>query len=248
MRGARRIALVLTAWLASAGSAAAADGIELSLKLGEEAGGDGVAPAVKMLLALTAITLAPALLISMTAFTRIVIVLAFVRQAVGTQNIPPTQVLLGLSLALTFVVMAPTAKRLHAEVIAPYDAQALTSSAALEKGQRVMADFLVRQTRDRDLWMFHELTQTPRPSTVDAIPFHLLVPAFMVSELRTGFEMGFLLLLPFVLVDLLVASILTSMGMVMMPPTVVSAPLKVLVFILVDGWALLCRSLVTSFL
>ena len=205
-------------------------------------------PALKILLLLTVLSIAPAILISMTSFTRIVVVLSFVRQAVGTQNVPPMQVILSLSLLLTAVVMAPVFHRIETDALAPYEAREIGGEVAWERGSAVVRDFLIRQTREDDLRLFYELSQTPRPARVADVSLSLLVPAFMISELRTGFEMGFLLFLPFVLVDLLTGSVLTSMGMVMLPPTMVSTPLKLLLFVLVDGWALLTRSLVASFL
>lgn len=204
-------------------------------------------PALKLLLLLTVLALAPGILISMTSFTRIVVVLTFVRQAVGTQNVPPTQVILALSLLLTGVVMAPVFSRLQTEALDPYESQEIDGDEAYERGSGIMRDFLIRQTREDDLTLFYELSRTDRPAELSEVSLHLLVPAFMISELRTGFEMGFLLFLPFVLVDLISGSVLTSMGMVMLPPTMISTPLKLLLFVLVDGWALLTRSLVTSF-
>lgn len=204
-------------------------------------------PAIKILLLMTVLSLAPAILISMTSFTRIVIVLSFVRQAVGTQNVPPMQVILSLSLLLTAVVMAPIAHRIQTEALDPYESEQIDGDEAMNRGSAIMRGFLIRQTREDDLVLFYELSQTDRPADLDEVSLHLLVPAFMISELRTGFEMGFLLFLPFVLVDLITGSVLTSMGMVMLPPTMVSTPLKLLLFVLVDGWALITRSLVASF-
>lgn len=206
-----------------------------------------VSPAMKMLVVLTVLSIAPAILISMTSFTRIVVVLGFVRQAVGTQNVPPTQVVMALSLVLTMVVMAPVAHRIQTEAVDPYESQQITGDEAWERGSGIVREFLIRQTREDDLALFYELSATERPDALEDVSLHLLVPAFLISELRTGFEMGFLLFLPFVLVDLLVGSTLTSMGMVMLPPTMISTPLKVLLFVLVDGWALLTRALVASF-
>lgn len=224
---------------------AAPGGITVQLPDPEEP--SEMVPALKMLLLLTVLSLAPAILISVTSFTRIVIVLSFVRQAVGTQNVPPMQVILSLSLLLTAVVMAPVFHRIQTRALDPYEAEEITGEEAWERGSGVLRDFLIRQTREDDLLLFYELSGTDRPDALEDVSLHLLVPAFMISELRTGFEMGFLLFLPFVLVDLITGSVLTSMGMVMLPPTMVSTPLKLLLFVLVDGWALLTRSLVASF-
>lgn len=206
-----------------------------------------MAPALKMILLLTVLSIAPAILISMTSFTRIVVVMGFVRQAIGTQNVPPTQVVLSLSLLLTMVVMAPVAHRIQTEAFDPYEAGQIDGDIAFDRGSAVIREFLIRQTRADDLALFHDLSGVTVPDSVDEVSLHLLVPAFLISELRTGFEMGFLLFLPFVLIDLITGSILTSMGMVMLPPTMISTPLKLLLFVLVDGWALLTHSLVASF-
>jgi flagellar biosynthetic protein FliP len=220
---------------------------QLTLSLAEAQGPEQMVPALKILVLLTILSLAPAILISMTSFTRIVIVLSFVRQAVGAQNVPPMQVVMALSLLLTGVVMAPVAHRLDAEVLEPYTQKTLDEKQALARAASVMSDFLVPQTRENDLRLFYELSKTSVPSSAHDVELHLLVPAFMISELRTGFEMGFLVFLPFVLIDLIVASILTAMGMVMLPPTMLATPLKLLLFVVVDGWSLLSRSLVASF-
>jgi flagellar biosynthesis protein FliP len=210
-------------------------------------GPEQVGPAIKIILLLTILSIAPAILISVTSFVRIVIVLSFVRQAVGASGVVPTQVLMSLSLVLTAVVMTPVARRLDSEVINPYSQQKIDEGQGFQKAKEIINAFLVRQTRREDLALFYEITQTAAPARVEDVASHLLIPAFMISELRTGFEMGFLVFLPFVLIDLIVASLLTAMGMVMVPPTMISTPLKLLLFVVADGWALLCRSLVGSF-
>ena len=220
---------------------------ELTLSFGEEGGPEQVVPILKVLAALTVLTLAPAILISMTSFTRIVIVLSFVRQALGAQNVPPMQVVMSLSLLLTGVVMAPVAQRLDQAVLSPYTEKEIGDEEALKRSTKIVKEFLLPHTREGDLALFYDMTQSERPETVEDVALHLLVPAFMISELRTGFEMGFLVFLPFVLIDMTVASLLTSMGMVMLPPTMMSIPLKLLLFVMVDGWQLLTRSLVGSF-
>ena len=220
---------------------------QLTLSLAEVQGPEQVVPALKILFMFTILSIAPAILISMTAFTRIVIVLSFLRQALGSQNVPPIQVIMALSLLLTGVVMTPVAQRLDAEALEPYIQKELNEKQAFERAAQVARDFLLPQTREADLRLFYELNHTPLPKTQPEVGLHLLVPAFMISELRTGFEMGFLIFLPFVLIDLIVASILTAMGMVMLPPTMLAAPLKLLLFVVVDGWSLMSRSLVASF-
>jgi flagellar biosynthetic protein FliP len=220
---------------------------QLTLSLADVQGPEQVVPALKILLMFTILSIAPAILISMTSFTRIVIVLSFLRQALGSQNVPPMQVIMALSLLLTGVVMTPVAQRLDVEAFEPYQQKELNEKQAFERAATVARDFLVPQTREADLRLFYELNRTPLPKTQAEVGLHLLVPAFMISELRTAFEMGFLIFLPFVLIDLIVASILTAMGMVMLPPTMLATPLKLLLFVVVDGWSLLSRSLVASF-
>jgi flagellar biosynthetic protein FliP len=233
-------------WAASA-QPTPAPTAQLTIGLPNLQGPEQVAPALKILLLLTVLSLAPAILVCMTSFTRIVVVLSFVRQAIGTQNVPPTQVMVSLALLLTAVVMAPVARRVHAEALEPYRQHQLNEEQAFEAAKQVVSEFLIRQTREEDLRLMYELSEADRPQTRAEIDLHLLVPAFLISELRTGFEMGFLLFLPFVLVDLIVASILTSLGMIMVPPTMLSMPMKVLLFVAVDGWSLLTRSVVVSF-
>lgn len=233
--------------LACACTAFAQQTPSVSISLGAGTGPEQLVPSLKVLGLLTVLTLAPALLISMTSFTRIVVVLSFVRQAVGSQNVPPTQIILSLSLLLTFVVMAPVATRVNQDAIVPYTEKRIDEAAAWDAARVPISQFLLAQTREDDLKLFYELAKAKLPSTPSEVGMHLLVPAFMISELRTGFEMGFLLFLPFALIDLVVASLLTSMGMMMLPPTTLSTPLKLLLFVAVDGWALLTRSLVASF-
>ena len=220
---------------------------QLTLSLAEMQGPEQVVPALKILLMFTVLSIAPAILISMTSFTRIVIVLSFLRQALGSQNVPPMQVIMALSLLLTAVVMTPVAQRLDKEAFEPYIQKQLDEKMAFERAAIVARDFLVPQTREADLRLFYDLNHTELPKTQAEVGLHLLVPAFMISELRTAFEMGFLIFLPFVLIDLIVASILTAMGMVMLPPTMLATPLKLLLFVVVDGWSLISRSLVASF-
>jgi flagellar biosynthetic protein FliP len=219
----------------------------VSITVGTGQGPEQLVPALKVLLMMTVLSLAPAIIISMTSFTRIVVVLSFMRQAVGSQNVPPTQVILALSLLLTVVVMTPVASEVHRNAIVPYTEKRIDEAAAWDAARVPVTDFLLRQTRPEDLKLFYDLSKTPPPASANDVQIHLAVPAFMISELRTGFEMGFLLFLPFALIDLIVASLLTSMGMMMLPPTTLSTPLKLLLFVAVDGWALITRSLVSSF-
>ena len=229
-------------------SAALAQGMpELTLSLPTDGTPKQVIPALKILGMLTLLTLAPAMLICLTSFTRIIVVLNFARQALGTQGVPPTQVISSLALMLSFVVMAPVATRVNTEALDPYMEEQIDENELYERSRLIISSFLVRQTREADLMLFYDVTKTAPPTKEEDIKPHLLVPAFLISELRTGFEMGFLLFLPFVLVDLVAGAVLTAMGMVMLPPTMLSTPLKVLLFVVVDGWSLLTRSLMASF-
>lgn len=230
------------------GVAAVAQRASITIQLpGADGKAPRLAPALEMLVLLTLLAVAPALLVSMTAFTRIIIVLSFLRQALGVQNIPPMQVLLALSVVLTGVVMAPTFAKLNETAIRPYNQETISQDAALTQGSAVMKEFMLGQTREQDLVLFHELAGVDLPASPDALSLHLVVPAFMISELRTGFEVGFLIFLPFILIDLVVASVLTALGMMMLPPTMIATPLKILVFVLVDGWALVMRAIVGGY-
>jgi flagellar biosynthesis protein FliP len=240
-------ACILLATLFASLPAAAQDVPGINISVGTGSGPEQLVPALKVLLLLTVLSLAPAIVISMTSFTRIVVVLSFMRQAVGSQNVPPTQVILALSMMLTVVVMAPIGTHVYQEAIVPYTAKQIDEVGAWEAARKPITTFLLKQTRPEDLKLFYDLSRTQEPANADEVSIHLAVPAFMISELRTGFEMGFLLFLPFALIDLIVASLLTSMGMMMLPPTTLSTPLKLLLFVAVDGWALLTRSLVSSF-
>ncbi len=233
--------LVSVAWPALAAAAPS-----LQLDLGAEAPAQADA-AVKMVLVLTVLAVAPALLLATTSFLRIAIVLAFVRSGLGIQGMPPNQVMMALALFLTFAVMGPVASEVYGRGLGPYLRGELAAEAAFASGSAPLRDFMLRQTRAEDLELFYELHRAPRPASPGELRLSLLVPAFITSELRTAFEMGFLLLVPFLLVDLVVASILVSMGMVMVPPTLVSLPVKVMLFVVADGWHLLVGSLARSF-
>lgn len=207
----------------------------------------GGSSAVKLFLLLTALSFATAALIAITSFTRIVIVLSFLRQALGTPQLPPNQVVIALSLALTAFVMAPTFSRVHADALGPYLEDRLSGQEALDRGSGPVLEFLLRQTRPEDLRLFYEISNQPRPTRADEVPLSIAVPAFMVSELTTAFRMGLFIFIPLLLIDLLVSAVLMALGMMMVPPTLVSLPLKIGVFLLADGWHLLVQSLVRSF-
>jgi flagellar biosynthetic protein FliP len=205
-----------------------------------------VSVAVQIVVLMTLLTLAPSLLILMTSFTRIVIVLGFVRSAIGVPNAPANQIIVGLSLFLTFFIMGPVFDRMNTEAIQPYLSGTMTSTDALDKASVPLKDFMLRQTRTRDLEFFLELGRFG-PTPVKDLSLRVVIPAFVLSELQTAFQMGFLLFLPFLVIDLLVSSVLMALGMMMMPPVVVSLPFKLLLFVLVDGWHLVVRALVESF-
>jgi flagellar biosynthetic protein FliP len=209
-------------------------------------GGGGSAP-VRIFLLLTALSFATALLVSVTSFTRIVIVFSFLRQALGTPQLPPNQVLVGLSLVLSAFVMQPTAARVYGDALGPYLEDRIGHGEALERASGPMREFMLRQTREQDLQLFLEIGNRPRPLRGEPLPMTVVVPAFMVSELTTAFRMGLFLYVPLLLIDLLVASVLMSMGMMMVPPMMISLPLKVGVFLMADGWRLVVASLARSF-
>lgn len=206
-----------------------------------------VATALKIIGVMTILSLAPAILISMTSFTRIVIVLSFVRQAIGSNGAPPNQVIVSLALLLTFFVMAPVAREMDERALTPYMNEEITEREAFDRAMAPLRDFMFRQTREDDLRLFYAISETERPESRDEVPLHILVPSFMLSEIRTAFTMGFMLFLPFLVVDMAIASILMSMGMVMLPPAMISLPLKIMLFVLVDGWGLVIGSLARSF-
>jgi flagellar biosynthesis protein FliP len=203
--------------------------------------------AVQLLILVGSISLIPALLFCVTGFTRILIVLGFIRTGLGTPTAPPNQVLTGIALFLTLFVMWPTFSQVKKDAIDPLTAHKITQTQALERGQKPMREFMFRQTRTKDLALFVNLSHEKRPKTRADVPTYVLIPAFIISELKTAFQIGFLIFLPFLVIDLVVSSTLMSMGMMMLPPAFISLPFKILLFVLVDGWDLVIRSLVESF-
>jgi flagellar biosynthesis protein FliP len=203
--------------------------------------------AVQLLLLVGGISLVPALLFTVTGFTRILIVLGFVRQGLGTSTSPPNQVLIGIAFFLTLFVMAPTLDEVKHDAYEPLRAGHITQEVALKRAEEPMRQFMFAQTRESDLALFAKLAHLKRPQTRADIPTHVLIPAFTISELKTAFQIGFLIFLPFLIIDLVVGSTLMSMGMVMLPPVFISLPFKILLFVLVDGWGLVTRSVVESF-
>ena len=207
-----------------------------------------VSAPLQIVLFLTLLSFVPAALVIMTSFTRIAIVFHFLRQALGTQEMPSNQMLVGLTLFLTFFIMAPVGERIHADAIAPAMAGQIDVTEALTRGAPPLREFMLKQTREADLALFVELGKVPRPSTPADLPMRVVVPAFAISELKTGFQMGFFLFVPFLLIDLVVSTTLLSMGMLQLPPAMISLPFKILLFVLIDGWHLVVGSLVKSFL
>lgn len=205
-----------------------------------------VSVAIQIVILMTMLSFAPAMVMLMTSFTRIVIVLGFVRTAMGVQSAPSNQIIIGLSLFLTFFLMGPTIDRIQNEAVKPYMDGQITSSAAMDKAAAPLREFMLKQTRTRDLEFFLQLGRFP-PTKVQELPMRVVIPAFVISELQTAFQMGFLLFLPFLVIDFIVSSVLMSLGMMMMPPSVVSLPFKLLLFVLVDGWHLVVKSIVESF-
>ncbi len=250
---ARRLAAALAGLVALVPAmAAAADPIALpalpALTVTQGAGGTQTwSLSLQILAAMTALTLLPAILLLTTSFTRIIIVLGFMRQALGTTQSPPNQVLLGLALFLTAFIMAPVLTKAYDAGVKPYMAGQMSAEQALPAAIKPMRDFMLDQTRESDLKLFAQIARVPGYGDRDAVPFPVVVSAFAVSELKTAFQMGFLIYIPFVIIDLIVASVLMSMGMMMLSPMIVSLPFKVMLFVLVDGWALLIGTLASSF-
>jgi flagellar biosynthetic protein FliP len=202
---------------------------------------------LQILAVMTVLTLLPSFLITMTAFTRITIVLAILRQALGLQTTPSNQILLGLALFLTIFIMQPVLERANAEALQPYLAEQITSVDALQKASRPFHEFMLKQTRESDIALFMRISKTPDVQTAQEVPFFVLAPAFLTSELKTAFQIGFVLFIPFLIIDLVVASVLMAMGMMMLSPVIISLPFKIMLFVLVDGWALVIGSLTSSF-
>ncbi|MDO7788377.1 flagellar type III secretion system pore protein FliP [Desulforamulus aquiferis] len=206
-----------------------------------------VVDSVKLLIFLTLLSLVPAFLMMLTSFTRIVVVLSFLRSALGTQQTPPNQVLIGLALFLTLFIMAPVYQDINQNAIEPYIANQLTYEQATENAAKPLRDFMVRQTREKDLGLFLSVANVDRPNNIDEVPMTIIVPAFVISELKTAFQIGFILFVPFLVIDMVVASTLMAMGMFMLPPVMVALPFKLLLFVMVDGWYLVVKSLLESF-
>src|ERR1044072_3511349 len=218
----------------------------VQITLGSNNGPQDVDSGIKILLFITLLSLAPSILLLMTCFTRVVIVLSFVLSALQLQGPPANQIIIGLSLFITYFVMAPVWENINRDAIAPYQAKQITGAQALDKASLHIRTFMLKQTRPKDVELFVAMAKL-EPTSPDQLPLRVVIPQFIISELRTAFQMGFLIFVPFILIDLVVATVLMSMGMMMMPPTTISLPLKLLLFVLVDGWSLVVQSLVRSF-
>ncbi|AUH50365.1 flagellar biosynthetic protein FliP [Chromobacterium sp. ATCC 53434] len=225
----------------------AAAGLPLMTSTPAAGGGQNYSLSLQMLLFMTALTFIPAMLLMMTAFTRIVIVLSLLRQALGTTQSPPNQVIVGLALFLTLFVMGPTFDQVYNKAWVPFSDDKISFNQALDEGSKPMKAFMLRQTREKDLAFFIEISQSEKPQTKEDVSMKTLVPAFAISELKTAFQIGFMIFIPFMIIDLVVASILMAMGMMMVSPVTISLPFKMMLFVLVDGWTLLMGSLVQSF-
>jgi flagellar biosynthetic protein FliP len=243
----RRLALGAALAALAVPVAASAAGLlpNVSLQIGGE--DERLTTPLQIVALLTLLSLAPAILVTVTAFVRIVIVLSFLRQAVGTQQMPPNQVIASLALFLTFFVMAPVLGEMKSAAFEPYQRAEIGDGEALERAYAPLRRFMLRQTREKDLALFVDAAGAARPATPEEVPPQVLLPAFLISEIKTAFQMGFLLYIPFLVLDLVVASVTTSMGMITLPPALISLPLKLMLFVLVDGWNVLTASIVQSF-
>ncbi|MEY2685465.1 MAG: flagellar type secretion system pore protein FliP [Pseudomonadota bacterium] len=234
----------LQVWAQNTG---AGTGAQLPLLIGQGAAGTSYSVPIQTLLFFTALSFLPAVLLMMTSFTRIVIVLSLMRQALGTQSAPPNQVIVGLSLFLTLFVMGPTLDKVYQDAYQPYAQNAIPFEQALERGEAPMRQFMLKQTRQSDFELFAKLGKLPANTTAETAPMRVLIPAFVISELKTAFQIGFMVFIPFLVIDMVVASVLMSLGMMMLSPVLVALPFKLMLFVLADGWNLLIGSLAASF-
>lgn len=234
-------------WAAHNGTAGAAPLPSVDLQITNTDDPSEVVDTLKLLTLLTILSLAPAFLVMMTSFTRIVIVLSFVRSALGTQQLPPNQILIGLALFLTFFTMYPTYQEINQQAIEPYTANQIGQTEFMDRASDPLRDFMLKQTREKDLLLFINMSQAELPASQEDVAISTLIPAFAISELKTAFQMGFYIFLPFLVIDIVVASTLMSMGMFMVSPVMISLPFKVLLFVMTDGWYLVVKSLMESF-
>ncbi|MFW6390115.1 MAG: flagellar type III secretion system pore protein FliP [Halanaerobiales bacterium] len=241
------IALLLVMLLPT--SAMAQDDIipNISLEIGTEENSDNLVPSLQLLLLLTILSLAPAILIMVTSFTRIIIVLSMIRNALATRTMPPNQVLIGLAIFITIFIMAPVWQGVIDEAVTPYMNEEIETDQMVENGLEPVRSFMFEHVREKDLSLFYNMTDMERPQNQTDVPIYLLIPAFILSELKVAFQIGFIIYIPFVMIDMVVASILMSMGMLMLPPVMISLPFKIMLFVLVDGWYLIIESLIRTF-
>ncbi len=220
----------------------------INLQVGDAANNpENLSNALQIIILLTILSLAPAIMIMLTSFTRIIIVLGFIRSSLATQQMPPNQVLIGLALFLTFFVMAPTFQQVNSQALQPYLNGKISQETAYDRGIKPLRQFMFKQTREKDLALMVKLSHRARPRNFSDIPNYVLIPAFIISELKTAFQIGFIIFVPFLVIDMVIASALMSMGMMMLPPMMISLPFKILLFVLVDGWNLVIQSLILSF-
>ncbi|MGD9974677.1 MAG: flagellar type III secretion system pore protein FliP [Desulfatirhabdiaceae bacterium] len=240
----------LTVWLpeASAVETPSATMPLFNIGINQLKGAENVSVVIEIFLLLTVLSIAPAILIMLTSFTRIIIVLSLLRQAMGTQQMPPNQVLIGIALFMTVFIMTPVWQTIHQTALQPYLDKKLDPEKALEAGILPLREFMMKQVREKDLALFVEISGQKRPNSPNDLPITVIVPAFIISELKTAFQIGFLIFIPFLILDMVVSSILLSMGMMMLPPVMISLPFKLMLFVLVDGWNLIVGSLVKSFM
>ena len=248
----RRVAILgaVLAFVAAGAALAQEPGIvipRIGVELGRAETPQQVSTTLQLLFLLTVLSLAPAILVMVTSFTRIIVVLGLLRQALGTQQMPPNQVLVGLALFLTFFVMAPTYTDVNRTALQPYIKKQISHEEAFRRGVDPVREFMLKQTREKDLGLFVHLSKISPPRGPQDVPTHVLIPAFMISELKTAFQIGFVIFIPFLIIDMVIASALMSMGMLMLPPIFISLPFKIILFVLADGWYLVVGSLVKSF-
>lgn len=245
-----RLALLVAVLVGIGTDALCAQGVvvpNVSLGIREAKNPDEVVGVIQVIFILTILALAPSILIMVTSFTRTIVVLGFLRQALGTQQMPPMQVLTALAIFLTFFIMSPTLNRINEQALVPYQNGTMTFSQAVKSAELPLREFMFRQTRQNDLSLFLGIMKHDKPLNKDEVPTRALIPAFMISELKTAFQIGFILFIPFLIIDMVVSSVLLSMGMMMLPPVMISLPFKIMLFVLVDGWNLLVGSIVRGF-
>lgn len=248
MRGWKGLLLILIVVIAAVPCAAADKGVSgIELRIGGGGEKTGYALPLQILALMTLLSLIPALILSVTSFTRLIIVSHFLRQALGTQTMPPNQVLIGLSLFLTWFIMQPVGEKIHGAALQPLLKGQIDEMQALEQASQPLRQFMLRYTREKDLALFLDIAKQPRPRNAQDVPMRIVIPSYMISELKTAFQIGFVLFIPFLVIDMVVAAVLLSLGMMQLPPVVVSTPFKILLFVMVDGWNLVIGSLVKSF-